>query len=111
MTRGVILVTGGNSGIGYECVRRLARERRAILIASRDRAASAAAVARVREETGNAEVAEMGLDLGSFASIRDFVREIEARDVPVQAVVCNAGLQTSGSNWSVPPTASSVPSR
>lgn len=96
MTRGVILVTGGNSGIGYECVRRLARERRAILIASRDRAASAAAVARIRDETGNAEVAEMGVDLGSLASIRDFVREIEARDVPVQAVVCNAGLQTSG---------------
>ena len=96
MSRGTILVTGGNSGIGYECVRRLARERRPILVASRDRAASAAAVARVRDETGNAEVAEMGLDLGSFASIRDFVRELEARDVPVQTIVCNAGLQTSG---------------
>ena len=96
MSRGTFLVTGGNSGIGYECVRRLARERRPILVASRDRAASAAAVARVRAETGNADVTEMGLDLGSFASIREFVREIEARDVPVQTVVCNAGLQASG---------------
>jgi NAD(P)-dependent dehydrogenase (short-subunit alcohol dehydrogenase family) len=35
----------------------------------------------------------MGLDLGSLASVRAFVREIEARDVPLRALVCNAGLQ------------------
>ncbi len=96
MKQGAILVTGGNSGIGYECARRLAREPRAIVIASRDRAASAAAVERIRRETGNPDVSEMALDLGSFAAIRAFAAEIAARDVPLHAIVCNAGLQTSG---------------
>jgi NAD(P)-dependent dehydrogenase (short-subunit alcohol dehydrogenase family) len=96
MKRGAILVTGGNSGIGYECVRKLARERVTIIIASRDRAASAAAVARIQRETGNPEVSEMGLDLGSLAAIRAFAQELEARDVTLSALVCNAGLQTSG---------------
>ena len=92
--RGTILVTGGNSGIGFECVRRLAREQYRIIIASRDRAASAAAVERIKAETGNDGITEMGLDLGSLAAVRAFVREIEARDVALHALVCNAGLQT-----------------
>jgi NAD(P)-dependent dehydrogenase (short-subunit alcohol dehydrogenase family) len=96
MSRGTILVTGGNSGIGYECVRRLAREGRPIIIASRDRAASAAAVARIKGENPSAAVTEMGLDLGSLAAVRAFAAEIAARDVPLHAIVCNAGLQTSG---------------
>jgi NAD(P)-dependent dehydrogenase (short-subunit alcohol dehydrogenase family) len=96
MSRGAILVTGGNSGIGLECVRRLARERRPVIIASRDRTASAAAVQRVRAETGYTAVTEMGLDLGSLAAVRAFAQEIEAQNVPLDAIVCNAGLQTSG---------------
>lgn len=93
MTRKTVLVTGGNSGIGFECARRLARERLGVLIASRDRAASAQAVARIKRESGNEEVFEMGLDLGSLAAVRAFAAEVEARDVPLHAVVCNAGLQ------------------
>lgn len=96
MKRGAILVTGGNSGIGFECVRQLAREPYPIIIASRDRAASAAAVARLTAETGNRSISEMGLDLGSLAAVRAFAQEVAERDVPLHAIVCNAGLQTSG---------------
>ncbi len=35
----------------------------------------------------------MGLDLGSLAAVRAFVQEIETRDLPLRALVCNAGLQ------------------
>src|SRR5215510_16121634 len=44
MNRDVVLVTGGNSGIGFECARHLARQGWHVLIASRNREASAAAV-------------------------------------------------------------------
>jgi NAD(P)-dependent dehydrogenase (short-subunit alcohol dehydrogenase family) len=88
-----VLVTGGNSGIGYECARELARHGWRVLIASRDRTASAASVERMRAASGNAAVSEMGLDLGSLAGVRAFVAELEAADVPLRALVCNAGLQ------------------
>lgn len=90
--RGTVLVTGGNSGIGFECARELVRRGRRVAIASRDRAASRAAAERIRQETG-ATLEALDLDLGSFASVRQLAKEIEARDEPLQALVCNAGLQ------------------
>jgi NAD(P)-dependent dehydrogenase (short-subunit alcohol dehydrogenase family) len=96
MSRDVVLVTGGNSGIGFECARQLARGGRHVLIASRNRDASVAAVRRIAAESGEGSASDLTLDLGSLASVRDFAREIEARDVPLRALVCNAGLQTTG---------------
>jgi NAD(P)-dependent dehydrogenase (short-subunit alcohol dehydrogenase family) len=92
-SRKAALITGGNSGIGFECARRLARAGLQVIVASRDRKASAAAVRRIVQETGNEAVEEMGLDLGSTAAVRKLAKEIEALDVPLHALVCNAGLQ------------------
>jgi light-dependent protochlorophyllide reductase len=93
MDRHAVLVTGGNSGIGFECARQLARSGWHVLIASRNRAASSEAVQRIARESGNHAASELGLDLGSLASVRRLVEEIERRDVPLRALVCNAGLQ------------------
>ena len=93
MARDVVLVTGGNSGIGFECARQLARAGWHVLIASRNRQASAEAVDRIARDSGADAASELGLDLGSIAAVRQFVREIDARDVPLRALVCNAGLQ------------------
>jgi light-dependent protochlorophyllide reductase len=83
-----VLITGGNSGIGLECARALAREGWHVWIASRNRAASDAAARDIR---GKVDVLEV--DLASLDSVRTLAREIEARNVPLRALVCNAGLQ------------------
>ena len=93
MQRDVVIVTGGNSGIGFECARQLARDGRHVVIASRNRDASAAAVRRITAESGAEAASEMGLDLGSLANVRAFAAAVEARDLPLRALVCNAGLQ------------------
>lgn len=93
MAAGVVLVTGGNSGIGFECARELARRGSRVLIASRNQSASEEAVRRIARESGEGSAAAMALDLGSLASVRQFAKEIEARDLPLRALVCNAGLQ------------------
>jgi NAD(P)-dependent dehydrogenase (short-subunit alcohol dehydrogenase family) len=67
MEPGIVLVTGGNSGIGFECARRLAREGRRVLIASRNREASEQAVQRIAREGGD-RASALSLDLASSAS-------------------------------------------
>ncbi len=93
MDRDVVLVTGGNSGIGFACARELARAGWHVLIASRNREASAEAVRRITRENGDGAASELALDLGSTASVREFVTEVERRDFRLRALVCNAGLQ------------------
>jgi NAD(P)-dependent dehydrogenase (short-subunit alcohol dehydrogenase family) len=93
MTDGVVLVTGGNSGIGLECARELARRGVRVLIAARNKAASDAALRLIEDESGKDLASALPLDLGSLATVRAFAREIEKRDLPLRALVCNAGLQ------------------
>jgi len=91
-----VLVTGGNSGIGFECARKLTSSGWQVLIASRNRDASSDAARRITQESGNDTVSAMSLDLGSLESVRRFAHEIEAANVPLEALVCNAGLQVIG---------------
>jgi NAD(P)-dependent dehydrogenase (short-subunit alcohol dehydrogenase family) len=93
VTRDAVLVTGGNSGIGFEAARELARAGRHVVIASRNRAASADAVRRIAAESGDDAVSELGLDLGSLAAVRRFAGELAGRDIRLRALVCNAGVQ------------------
>ena len=93
MNEDSVIVTGGNSGIGFECARALARAGRHVVIASRSRQASAEAVRRVASESGSDRIEAMDLDLASPASIRRFAADVDARNLPLQSLVCNAGLQ------------------
>jgi light-dependent protochlorophyllide reductase len=93
MKKDHVLVTGGNSGIGLECSRQLAHAGWHVWIASRDREASAEAVRRIEKESGADSADALSVDLGSLESVRALAREIAARDIPLRAVVCNAGLQ------------------
>ncbi len=65
-------------------------------MASRDRDTSANVVRRLEREAGEGAAAEMGLDLGSLDSVRGFVKEVDALDLPICALVCNAGMQVNG---------------
>ncbi len=96
MNPNTALVTGGNSGIGFECARQLARDGWHVVIASRNRDASAHAADQIRAEAGADSVSAMALDLGSLASVRAFISAVEQKDLPLRALVCNAGVPASG---------------
>jgi NAD(P)-dependent dehydrogenase (short-subunit alcohol dehydrogenase family) len=94
-----VIVTGGNSGLGYECVKSILRAADGwhVVIAGRDRGRCEAAVKRLAAETSNPEIEAMDLDLGSLASVRRFATSFDSRDLPpLHAVVCNAGVQFAG---------------
>ncbi len=92
-----VIVTGGNSGLGYECARAISGSGSGwhVVLAVRDAEKGGRAARGVSEETGNPGVEAMALDLASLASVRSFAREVASRDdlPPLKAVVCNAGLQ------------------
>ena len=91
------IVTGGNSGLGYECARAIAAAspQWQVIIASRDHTKSEEAVRSIIAETGNSNVASIELNLGSLDSVRRFAGDFAARALPpIGAIVCNAGIQT-----------------
>ena len=96
MEKQTALVTGGNSGIGFECARALATSGWDVVIASRNRSLSEKAIATINDEVGRPATNEMGLDLGSLDSIRQFAEKIQSQNLQLKALVCNAGVQVSG---------------
>lgn len=93
MERDVALLTGGNSGIGLGAARVLARAGWHVVIASRNRAASADAVRSLERESGAGCAEALGVDLSSPASVRELAKEVASRGIAPRALVCNAGLQ------------------
>ena len=93
MERDVALLTGGNSGIGFEASRSLARAGWRVVMASRNREASLEAVRGLEREFGAGCAEELGVDLASPASVRALAKEIALRGLAPKALVCNAGLQ------------------
>ena len=66
----VVMITGGNSGIGFATARKLAVKGYHVIMASRNQQTSAQAIARIRADQPNASLESIPLDLASFASIR-----------------------------------------
>ncbi len=89
----VVVVTGGNSGIGKETAVELARMDAHVVIAARNPTKASAAVAEVRERVGtNASVETMPIDLASFASVREFADAYVKTHDRCDVLVNNAGL-------------------
>ena len=87
-----VIITGGNTGIGKITAQELAARGGRVIIACRDGAKAAAAVADIRKETGNEEVLYKKLDLASTDSIRQFAGEILAEEHRLDILILNAGV-------------------
>jgi len=88
----VVLITGGNTGIGKETAIALARMGAQVTITSRNPDKGAAALADIRRQAGSDAVACMRLDLASLASVRSFAAEFLAAHPRLDVLVNNAGL-------------------
>ena len=86
------LITGGNTGIGLSTAIALARDGARVYIACRSAAACEAAVARIKSESGSADVRLLALDLASLASVRACAAQFLALDEPLHVLVNNAGI-------------------
>ena len=86
------VVTGSNSGIGFEAARVLARRGGEVVLACRSEARAEAARARILADTPHAKVVWRALDLASLASVRAFAARIADEHAHLDVLVNTAGL-------------------
>lgn len=87
-----VVVTGGNSGIGFEAARQMARKGAHVILACRDTGRAADALGQIRTLHPAASVEAMQLDLASLESVHRFARDFAAKNVPLDVLCNNAGV-------------------
>lgn len=92
LTGKVIIITGANSGIGYEAALALARKGGRTILACRSVEKAQAALRQIQEHVPNALAEIMPLDLASLASIHAFVDAFNARYDRLDLLINNAGI-------------------
>ena len=85
------LITGGSDGIGYAAALELARMGATVLIAGRNPAKTAAATARIIEDTGNRSVRYLLADLSSQSEVRRLAAQIKEELPRLDVLMNNAG--------------------
>ena len=91
LTGKVVLITGGNSGLGAETARAMAAKGADVTITARKRSKAADVVSQIEAATGKTvNVGE--LELGSLASVRAFASEFLASHPRLDILINNAGV-------------------
>lgn len=89
-----IIVTGGNSGLGYESVKAFAQKGADVILASRSMEKGEKAKAEIEKLSINGKIEVMQLDLGDFASIEDFAKNFNQKYSQLDILLNNAGIMT-----------------
>ena len=94
-----IIITGANSGIGFECAIQMAKiaPNEQIILACRNTQAGNEAIQKIKQKTNHQHLICLQLDLASLQSIRDFKVKFSKLSNPViTSLVNNAGIQNIG---------------
>lgn len=88
----VAVVTGANTGLGFETARVLAQKGAEVVLAVRDTDKGADAARRITSVAPGATVRVQRLDLGSLASVREAAAELRESTPRVDLLINNAGV-------------------
>lgn len=88
----IAVITGANSGIGYEAAKALAGAGAKVIIASRNERKGIEAIANIRAATPDADVAFEPLDLASLDSVARTADRIAATVPRIDLLINNAGV-------------------
>ena len=88
----VAVVTGSNTGLGYDTALVLAARGARVVLAVRDVEKGEAAAARLVGRVPRADVAVQPLDVGSLQSIRTAAAEIKSANPRIDLLINNAGV-------------------
>lgn len=86
------VITGGNSGIGFEAARVLGERGGAVVILCRDMKRADIAVGQLRRKAPAAQFTSAPLDLSDLASVRAAADALKSRLPAIDALILNAGI-------------------
>ena len=88
----VAVVTGANSGVGFQTARALARRGATLVMACRNLDKASAAADEIKREVAAADLEVIPLDLASLASVRTFAESFGAKYDRLDLLINNAGV-------------------
>lgn len=90
----IIVVTGGNSGLGFEAVKAFSEKGATVILASRSVEKGAAAKNEIIKNDISGKIEVMQLDLMDFASIKYFAEKLKEKYQKLDVILNNAGIMT-----------------
>jgi NAD(P)-dependent dehydrogenase (short-subunit alcohol dehydrogenase family) len=94
LTGKVIIVTGGNSGLGYESVKAFAGKGAEVILTCRSIEKGETAKAEILKINRDGKIVVMELDLMEFASIKKFANSFKGKYDRLDILLNNAGIMT-----------------
>lgn len=88
----VAIVTGANSGIGYETAKALAAKGATVILACRNLEKAAVAQENIQQTVNNAQLEVMQIDLADLQSVHDFAETFKKKYDRLDILVNNAGI-------------------
>ncbi|EJU00121.1 NADP-binding protein [Dacryopinax primogenitus] len=88
----VVIVTGGNTGIGRVTIKYLLRANARVYMASRDPVKSLQAISELKTETGKEDLYFLQLDLGDLECVKRAAAEFAQKEKHLHLLFNNAGL-------------------
>jgi NAD(P)-dependent dehydrogenase (short-subunit alcohol dehydrogenase family) len=92
LTGKIIVITGANSGLGFECSKTLAEKGATVVMAVRNMEKGKEARTDILKEQPNASLDLMELDVGSLDSVHEFAAAFKAKYDRLDILLNNAGV-------------------
>lgn len=88
----IVIVTGANSGIGYQCALTLAQKHAKVVLACRNQSRAEQAKENILKIYPDGDIEILLYDQSSFSSIDEFVKNIIHKYSNFDAIILNAGI-------------------
>lgn len=102
LTGKVVIITGGNTGIGKIAAKVIAQMNATVILACRDAKKSEAAIEDIQKFSKNPKVYFMRLDLSDLSSVKEFADKFKVSYNQLDILINNAGMLATSTRATTP---------